>query len=192
LEGSPPQGPSRATAGQVRFPGKQGIEAAAGAPRRGRRGLSFLGVWGSQPPSVIPEGHFSWEILFSGDDYHPAPALPPQGMLRVFTRSRRRTHAFFDYGAHCDAPVLPEREIFRQLRTGNTAQSQQGDAIAAGAWVHDTRSVRIIQRISPQPDFPFGVRRWRTRPGRYTVFLSSGGMYVNPVSAFFTIPIAGK
>ena len=30
----------QATAGQVRFPGKQGIEAAAGAPPRGRRHLS--------------------------------------------------------------------------------------------------------------------------------------------------------
>jgi hypothetical protein len=24
-------------------------------------------------------------------------------------------------GAHCDAPALQKREIFRQLRTGNTA-----------------------------------------------------------------------
>jgi transposase-like protein len=44
------------------------------------------------------------------------PTLPPWGA-----------------GAHCDAPVLPEREISQRLRRGNTAQSQPGDARAAGA-----------------------------------------------------------
>jgi len=34
-EGSPPLGPTRGTAGQGRFPGKQGVETAAGAPPRG-------------------------------------------------------------------------------------------------------------------------------------------------------------
>jgi len=36
-------------------------------------------------------------------------------------------------GAHCDAPLVPEREISPQLHTGTTAQSQPGDARAAGA-----------------------------------------------------------
>jgi hypothetical protein len=45
-----------------------------------------------------------------------APALPPWGLM-----------------AHCNAPVLPELKISLRLRTGNTVQSQPGDAIAAGA-----------------------------------------------------------
>jgi len=35
-------------------------------------------------------------------------------------------------GTHCDAPAVPEREISPRLRTGNSAQSQPGDAIAGG------------------------------------------------------------
>jgi hypothetical protein len=34
--------------------------------------------------------------------------------------------------------------------SGNTAQSQSGDAIAAGACLHAKKSVRIIQRISQE------------------------------------------
>jgi hypothetical protein len=44
------------------------------------------------------------------------PALPPWGA-----------------GAYYDASVLREQEIFPRLRTGNTAQSQPGDALAARA-----------------------------------------------------------
>ena len=36
-------------------------------------------------------------------------------------------------GAHCDAPALPELKISLRLHTDNTAQSQPGDTIAAGA-----------------------------------------------------------
>jgi hypothetical protein len=49
-------------------------------------------------------------------------------------------HDVFDPGAHCDAPVLPEREISPRLRTGNPAQSQPGEAMAAVAeseWFED-------------------------------------------------------
>jgi len=39
-------------------------------------------------------------------------------------------------------------EISRRLCTGTMAQSQPGDAIAAGACLHTPENVRIIQRIS--------------------------------------------
>jgi hypothetical protein len=45
-----------------------------------------------------------------------APTLPPLGA-----------------GAHCDISALPKLEISPRLRAGNTAQSQTGDAIVAGA-----------------------------------------------------------
>jgi hypothetical protein len=61
----------------------------------------------------------SVKILFSSDDCPLAPTLPPWGA-----------------GAHSDAPVLPEREISQRLRTGNTIQSQSGDAREAGAYLH--------------------------------------------------------
>jgi hypothetical protein len=46
-------GPRYGTAGQVRFPGKQGIEAAAKAPA-GAAAPIVMGVWGHQPPSYLP------------------------------------------------------------------------------------------------------------------------------------------
>jgi hypothetical protein len=57
--------------------------------------LSFLGVWGSQPPLVIPEkanfhGVSPVQVMIA----HLTPALPPLGA-----------------GAYYDAPALPEREI---------------------------------------------------------------------------------
>ena len=51
-EDSPPQGPSRGTAGQVRFPGEKGIEADAKAPA-GAAAPIVMGVWGLMPPSYI-------------------------------------------------------------------------------------------------------------------------------------------
>jgi len=84
------------------------------------------------------ENYCSGEILFSSEDRLPCTNTAP-----------------FGAGAHCDAPVIPELEISQRLRTGNTAQSQPGDAIAAGACLHAPKSVRIIQRISPEPKLYF-------------------------------------
>jgi hypothetical protein len=75
------------------------------------------------------------EILFSRDDDRPPCANP----------------ALLGAVAHCDTPVLPELKISRRLRTGATAQSQSGDAIAAGTGLHAKKSIRIIQRISQEP-----------------------------------------
>jgi hypothetical protein len=58
-EGSPPQDPSRGTAGQITVREKSvddldkvRIEAAAGRPS-GRRQASLWEVWGHQPPSIF-------------------------------------------------------------------------------------------------------------------------------------------
>jgi len=65
-ESSPPQGPSRGTAGHVGVR-EHTPRSAAGAPRLGRRHSSFVGVWGRQPPSwcsgysrSFPENLRSW------------------------------------------------------------------------------------------------------------------------------------
>ena len=51
--------PHGAQRGNEHFPeNRQVIEAAAGAAAP-----VVMGVWGSEPPSVIPEGPFSWEII---------------------------------------------------------------------------------------------------------------------------------
>ncbi len=55
---------------------------------------------------------FSYQVMIAP----LAPALPPWGA-----------------GARCDALVVPKREISRSVCTGNTAQSQPGDTIVAGA-----------------------------------------------------------
>ena len=88
------------------------------------------------------------EILFSGSDRPPAPILYPGRVMRVFRPEAGEDREIFDPWAHCEAPVVPEQEISPQLHTGNTAQSQPGDARAAGACLHAPKSVRIIQRIS--------------------------------------------
>jgi hypothetical protein len=62
LQGLPASKHRYGTAGLVRFLGKQEIEAAAKAPA-GAAALIVMGAWGSQPPSIIPEGLFSWEII---------------------------------------------------------------------------------------------------------------------------------
>jgi hypothetical protein len=54
----------------------------------------------------------------------------PVGVQRAIRPSAgEKRETLFDPGAHCDASALPEREISSRLRTGNTAQSQSGDAI---------------------------------------------------------------
>jgi hypothetical protein len=73
----------------------------------------------------------SEEILFSRDDRIPCASPPPMGA-----------------GAHCDAPVLPEREISPRLCTGKTEQLQPGNAIAEGA--EPPGASYCYQMISPE------------------------------------------
>jgi hypothetical protein len=99
---------------------------AAPAPHGG-------GIYDASVLSAQKSLHFFGENLFSSDDRPLAPTLPPLGA-----------------GGHCDAPALPKLEISLRLRTGNTVQSQSGDATAAGA-CNPPKSVRIIKRISTEP-----------------------------------------
>jgi hypothetical protein len=76
-EGSLPQGLSGARRGKSGFQGPV-IKAAAGRPS-GRRHSSQMGVWGSQPPSVIPEEAYFHGKPFSYALVAPlAPAQPPE------------------------------------------------------------------------------------------------------------------
>ena len=52
MGGLPTPGPLHGMAGQGRFPGKRGIEAATGAPPRGRRHLSSWGYGGIRPHHI--------------------------------------------------------------------------------------------------------------------------------------------
>jgi hypothetical protein len=63
-----------------------------------------------------------------------------------------------DPWAHYDAPALPEREISHRLLTGNTAQSQPGDAIAAEQRLNGSKI--SSKSFLPQPsDEGFGFIR---------------------------------
>ena len=53
-ERSPPQGPTRGKAGQVRFSGNPVIEAAAGRPSGRRHNLACRGV-GAAAPTINPK-----------------------------------------------------------------------------------------------------------------------------------------
>ena len=53
----------QATAGQYRFVGKQGIEAAAGVPRGGG-GIYRNGGMGASAPIKYLRARFSWKIWF--------------------------------------------------------------------------------------------------------------------------------
>ena len=82
-EGSPPQGPSRGTAGQVRFQKKE-VMPPRGALRGGGR-TSQPGVWGHQPPSLyrfvfFMRNHLVLIITLSGA---PPPLLGHPPVARV-------------------------------------------------------------------------------------------------------------
>lgn len=58
----------------------------------------------------------------------------PLGVLRVFRpEAGEEREAVFDPETHGDISALPETEISQRLSTGNTAPTQSGEGIAAGA-----------------------------------------------------------